>query len=200
MPGWPLNADPLAKMNGPMTDHLIQSVAARTRIPERRTDAIDVVIPEIGPLVSQEQLERCEASLGFRLPELLRRLYLEIGNGGFGPGYGFFPLPNGESARGRTILSLYEECRRPSDSAIWEWPTGLLMICDWGCLIRSCVYAPSPESQVFTSTEYGVHRSQWTLETWLSGWASNVDLWEAMTETDLGFAPHPRTGEPMEYP
>src|SRR5690348_994169 len=109
-------------MSGPMIDRLIQSVAVRTRIPERRTDATDVVIPEIGPPVSQEQLERCEASLGFRLPELLRRLFLEIGNGGFGPGYGLFPIPNGEATGGHTILSLYEECRRPTDSATWEWP------------------------------------------------------------------------------
>jgi hypothetical protein len=183
-----------------MSDHLIQSVAARVCIPERRTDATDVVMPEIGPMVSHEQLERCEASLGFRLPEILRRLYLEIGNSGFGPGYGLFPIPNGVAAAERTILSLYEEFRRPSDPGIWKWPAGLLMICDWGCLIRSCVYAIAPEAQIFTSTEYGVHRSQWKLETWLSDWASNVDLWEVMTETDLGFAPHPITGETMEYP
>ena len=31
------------------------------------------------------------------MPDLLRRLFLEIGNGGFGPGYGFFPIPNGEA-------------------------------------------------------------------------------------------------------
>jgi hypothetical protein len=182
-----------------MSDELIRSVAARIRIPERRTDATDVVIPEVGPPVSLEQLERCEASLGFRLPVLLRRLYLEVGNGGFGPGYGFFPIPNGDGAGGRTILSLYEECRRPAEPAIWKWPAGLLMVCDWGCLIRSCVYAMSPEVPVFTSTEYGVRRSQWTLETWLSDWAANVDLWDVMTGTDLGFAPHPITGEPMEH-
>jgi hypothetical protein len=182
-----------------MTDPIIQSVATRARIPERRTDATDIVIPEIGSLVSHEQLVRCEASLGFGLPELLRRLYLDIGNGGFGPGYGIFPIPSGEADGGRTILSLYQECRRPAGPVKWEWPAGLLMICDWGCLIRSCVYAVSPEARVFTSTEYGVHRSKWTLETWLSDWASNIDLWEMMTETDLGFAPHPITGEPMEY-
>ncbi|MGL6073961.1 MAG: SMI1/KNR4 family protein [Fimbriiglobus sp.] len=179
-------------------DNLIESVGARARIPERRTDATDVVIPEIGPLVSQEQLEQCESSLGFRLPELLRRLYLQVGNGGFGPGYGLFPIPGGE-AKGPNILSQYEACRKPPYSATWKWPTGLLMICDWGCEIRSCVDATSPQIKVFTSSEYGVHHSRWTLETWLSDWASNVDLWEVMTETDLGFAPHPETGEAMEF-
>lgn len=30
-------------------------------------------------------IEATEAKLGFRLPDLLRQLYLEVGNGGFGP-------------------------------------------------------------------------------------------------------------------
>src|SRR5262245_50121589 len=183
-----------------MNDRLIQSVGARARIPEKRSDATDVAIHEIGPPASLAQIERCEVSLGFRLPDLLRRLYLEIGNGGFGPGYGFFPIPNGASTQKRTLVSLYNECRRPPDPGDWEWPAGLLMICDWGCLIRSCVFTGGSEHQVFTSTEYGVHLTGWTLETWLSDWASNVDLWEVMTESDLGFAPHPVTGQPMEYP
>jgi len=50
------------------------------------------------------------------------------------------------------------------------------------------------------STEYGVHLTPWTLETWLADWASQVDLWKVMTENDLGFALHPVTGRPMEYP
>jgi len=78
-----------------LIDRLVQSVAARARIAATRTDATDVVIPEIGPPASREQIERCEAALGFPLPELLRRLYAEIGNGGFGPGYGLLPIPNG---------------------------------------------------------------------------------------------------------
>jgi hypothetical protein len=35
-----------------------------------------------------EMIEEAEAVTGFRLPPLLRRLYLEVGNGGFGPGTG----------------------------------------------------------------------------------------------------------------
>jgi hypothetical protein len=42
----------LTKIIAIMIDALIQSVAARARIPERRTDATDVIIPEIRPLVS----------------------------------------------------------------------------------------------------------------------------------------------------
>ena len=183
-----------------LIDRLVQSVAARARIAATRTDATDVVIPENGPPASREQIERCEAALGFPLPELLRRLYAEIGNGGFGPGYGLLPIPNGPTTEPCTLIDLYRQCRMPGDRDTWEWPTGLLPVCDWGCLIRSCVYAISPEHEVLMSTEYGVHLTPWTLETWLADWASQVDLWKVMTENDLGFALHPVTGRPMEYP
>jgi hypothetical protein len=182
-----------------MTHRLIEAVAMRVRVPERRTDSTDLFIPEIGPLVSEEQLARCEASLGIRLPGLLRRLYSEIGNGGFGPGYGIFPVPNGRVTGLLSIVSLYEEFRKPSESKPWEWPPGLLPICDWGCLIYSCVGVSPSEQPVFTSTEYGVQPTRWTLETWLSDWASNVDLWEVLINADPSFALHPVTGRPMEY-
>src|SRR5258708_13239995 len=42
--------------------------------------------------VTGEDLAQAEAQLGFGLPSFLRRLYLEVGNGGFGPGYGLFPF------------------------------------------------------------------------------------------------------------
>ena len=38
------------------------------------------------PPASEAELARAEESLGFPLPPLLRRLYAEIGDGGFGPG------------------------------------------------------------------------------------------------------------------
>jgi hypothetical protein len=42
--------------------------------------------------VTMEELAQAEEQLGFALPALLRRIYLEVGNGGFGPGYGLFAL------------------------------------------------------------------------------------------------------------
>ncbi len=44
------------------------------------------------PPVSLADLTDAETIIGFPLPTLLRRIYLEVGNGGFGPGYGLFPL------------------------------------------------------------------------------------------------------------
>jgi SMI1 / KNR4 family (SUKH-1) len=40
------------------------------------------------PPVREQQLKKTERQLGFSLPPLLRLLYTQIANGGFGPGYG----------------------------------------------------------------------------------------------------------------
>ena len=59
---------------------------------------------------TQEQLRETEDLLGFSLPPLLRVLYLQIANGGFGPGYGIigamggFPL---EDRMGKNIAQGY---------------------------------------------------------------------------------------------
>lgn len=44
---------------------------------------------------TEEQLRESEQTLGYALPPLLRLLYLQIANGGFGPGYGLFGVSGG---------------------------------------------------------------------------------------------------------
>lgn len=46
----------------------------------------------VQPPTDPDQLAEAEARLGFPLPDLLRRLYTEVGNGGFGPVFGLLPL------------------------------------------------------------------------------------------------------------
>jgi len=47
--------------------------------------------------------------MGFALPPLLERLYSEVGNGGFGPGYELCGLSGGfaEDLQGLTLPDLY---------------------------------------------------------------------------------------------
>src|ERR1700722_8059994 len=44
------------------------------------------------PPVDASALARAEDRLGFRLPPLVYALYSQVGNGGYGPGYGFIEL------------------------------------------------------------------------------------------------------------
>lgn len=90
-----------------------------------------------------------EASLGFSLPALLRRVYLDVANGGFGPGFGIVGVRGGWTTdRGNTIEDLYEEM---SDSTTedprWVWPVALVPFVDRGGSFV-CVDATTPEGRI----------------------------------------------------
>jgi hypothetical protein len=81
-----------------------------------------------------------EAEIGSTFPPLLRRLLLEVGNGGFGPGYGILGVRDGQrDDQGYTAIDLY---RRAHDASTGGWaflPPSLLPICYWGCAIYSFI-------------------------------------------------------------
>ena len=55
------------------------------------------------PVASSDAVARVEAEVGQELPELVRRLYLEVGDGGWGPDRGVLPLAPGATATSSTI-------------------------------------------------------------------------------------------------
>src|SRR5262249_15309438 len=99
------------------------------------------------------EVSKVEKRLGFPLPDLLRQLYTEVGNAGFGPVFGVIPL---------TIMSLgirasaeaefelagdYERlveryARRPQDGG---WPPGLVPVFYCGCTVFEFVDCRKPE-------------------------------------------------------
>lgn len=88
--------------------------------------------PPAGP----ELVDEAEQAVGWPLPPLLRRLYLEVANGGFGPGYGILGLrgghglaPEGTAIERYRLFREWEAAPRPS----------LFPICDWGCAISTFV-------------------------------------------------------------
>ena len=87
-------------------------------------------------------METLEKRLGFTLPSILRNIYLEVGNGGFGPGYGLLPLNNKSSGKqfAESVISLYTDyLTGDPENPEWKWPKGMLPLCDWGDNIHSCV-------------------------------------------------------------
>ncbi|PWU51223.1 hypothetical protein DLJ47_21785 [Micromonospora sp. S4605] len=72
---------------------------------------------------SPAAVAEAEELAGRPLPSLLRRLYLEVGNGGFGPGYGLLGLRGGHRMGALDALVALER--------------GVLILCDWGCGITS---------------------------------------------------------------
>ncbi len=106
-----------------------------------------VARPLPGPATAAT-LEAAEARLGVALPPLLRRLYLEVANGGLGPGSGILGIRGGWTDHGRSIEDLYEEM---SDSTTedprWVWPAGLVPLVDYGGAF-GCVDASTAEGRI----------------------------------------------------
>jgi len=138
--------------------------------------------------VSNADLAEAEHRLGFPLPDLFRELYTEIGDGGFGPPSGFFPLlnpvpeirlANGSVPGVEAVVELYQLFKKgdPEDPS-WSWPDRLLPILDWGCAIRSCVDCSTRSLQVVRD-EPDVRRftESPSLEEWLRNWVNGQDLW-----------------------
>jgi SMI1 / KNR4 family (SUKH-1) len=160
------------------------------------------------PPVTEEHLAHTEAQLGFELPSFLRRLYLEVGNGGFGPGYGLFPLNDhrsGETIHSDSLLGAYLGMRSMSQKDIDEhyadeeekpalWPERALMLCDWGCNIYSCLNCSSPELPILRMDININFMVEWAIEApslqqWLKAWVDGKPLfdliWEQATKVSV---------------
>jgi hypothetical protein len=128
---------------------------------EARAAGLIQKLPPLTP-ATRDAVEAAELSFGYPLPALLRRLYIEIGNGGFGPGYGILSLPQ------RDTYSVWSSI-----------PPSLFPVCDWGCGISSfidCADAkdsmwgwdpnPAPQDDI-TKALFSEHL---TFTAWLARW------------------------------
>ena len=163
---------------------IIDAVARRACDERTRTDQVHVYLPKIRPTLTPSQVDAYESDLGVKFPPTLRRIYTEVGDGGFGPGYGFLPMSLPVESPNDSIVQLYTTFSRsdPSDPT-WAWPPGLIPITDWGCAIRTCVR--SSDSTIVVS-DPNLHESDWsdtfldqncTLDEWLQRWCEGVNLW-----------------------
>jgi len=93
---------------------------------------------------TERQVKAAEKRLGFSLPVFLRRLYLEIGNGGFGPGYGLIPVAKGGKGDvfGKTIVEVHKAFTNPENELII--PDNMLPVLTWGCGIYTIIDCSDP--------------------------------------------------------
>jgi SMI1 / KNR4 family (SUKH-1) len=133
-------------------------------------------LPALVP-ASADAVEEAEALIGCQLPPLLRRLYLEVGNGGFGPGYGVLGLRGGHrDGTRRAALDLYREAH-DSSSKHWSFlPASLLPVCYWGCGIYSFIDCSRPEGPMWgwdpnpPASRQSLFPEPFTLAGWLDRW------------------------------
>jgi hypothetical protein len=164
-------------------DQIVAKVVARVDDPRRRLD-LEYNARPLVPLADSAFLEQIESEVGFHLPSLLKRLYHEVGDGGFGHGYGLFGAKHGhwKSNEPFTLADLYHTNHKGT------WPDKLLPICDWGCGLCSCINCSREEfPMVMSDPNYvdekaGMDRHAFIPEgvgfrDWIEAWADGVDLW-----------------------
>jgi|SRR5579883_1116237 len=155
------------------------------------------------PPATNEQIRATEQRLGFALPSLLRQLYQQVANGGFGPGTGLRGVAGGYQGaylyqssasspahrKGFSYATYQEQAARSVAQGLRagmrartsEWLEHLLPLCDLGCCEevgvddqgRLFLLAPT-ESNAF----YSLEQLPWTLEQWLWRWVRGERLLE----------------------
>ncbi len=145
------------------------------------------------PCVTKQDLLAIEKSLGFTLPDIIRALYLRVGNGGFGPQYGIVGTKGGAKLDGCTLETCYQQMLElANECSGWRWPPMLLPLANLGCGMWSCVdctYARLPmflwdPNPLDPELETDDALSNWgnsfwdqqlSLKKWLSGWLACND-------------------------
>ena len=144
------------------------------------------------PPATAEQIARTETLLGFALPPLLRDLYREVANGGFGPGYGLIGVEGGapayEGTRDTNIVFLYKSfLHTPTRNE--PWSAKLLPICHWGCDYYSYLDCALPQTPVLAIDQNSHGHGPWgcafslhahSFEEWMQRWADGENLWKTI--------------------
>jgi hypothetical protein len=114
-----------------------------------------------------EAVAEAESIIGFPLPPLLRRLYLEVANGGFGPDEGVPGVRGGRfQGNWNHLAEIYEDGPDPTGRI----PAGVVPIYDWGCTIWSLVDFRDPAGPMWCNHQgdfwpQGINLAQWLTET-----------------------------------
>ncbi|TDD27269.1 SMI1/KNR4 family protein [Actinomadura sp. KC06] len=127
----------------------LQAIAERRRVPDEpgglpsidvvdRRDDTEIMAAaakqgSLPPPASASAVADAEQKIGHHLPVLLRRLYLEVANGGFGPGDGVLGVPGTLAPdHWADIVSQYELFSSGENQLV---PNGMVWLCDWGSAV-----------------------------------------------------------------
>lgn len=153
------------------------------------------------PPATEEQLRLSEEAMGFPYPPLLRSLYSQVANGGFGPAYGLvgafcgyadamykekhheYRLQESVVApsfpEGMTFIDLEQYEKQYGQQKkiyldTYVWPMHFIYLCEWGCGFFSFLHAKT--GRVYYVGENYVFYQASSLEEWLERWLQGENL------------------------
>ncbi|MEW1638519.1 hypothetical protein AB0469_31240 [Streptomyces sp. NPDC093801] len=146
------------------------------------------------PPLSGAQVAHAERKIGYRLPGLLRRIYTEIGDGGFGPEGGLASLvpgrrPPGYRADWHCALTVRD--RRPRTAPPRSW----FPLTDGGCSMEWYVSLTAVDHPVLLydadgwepdagqTPHDGLRYAAPSLRHWLWTWADGGNVWDEALRT-----------------
>jgi len=140
------------------------------------TDMATPARPELPVAATEAELQAAEAALGRPWPHVLRRIYAEVADGGFGPGTGLLSI--------REAVAAYRELTaEPAGPTGQAWPDGLLPLREYepgyDCvdLASGRIIAWDPEDLTERSGDRAWQRSfsevASSVEAWLGEWVGS---------------------------
>jgi hypothetical protein len=155
---------------------LVRAILDRAANPATRTDYVNRRPVEIGTVAMPTVIQAGQRAMGCCLYPLHRRLFEEIGNGGFGPGDGLIGLPGGAlDVNGRSIVELKSILWLDRDTPL---PPAIIPLCDWGNGMWSCI--DSNTGAILTLSEFGFKEMGQNFHSWLEDWVHGTDIWQRM--------------------
>lgn len=125
------------------------------------------------PVVTAEEMRHFEMAVKRPIPQLLKRLYMEIGDGGWGPWAGFCRLGvrGDESEPEFSVLNLSKSSPEH------------LYFCDGGCTVFSVIHIPS--GKVGLSDDQIIWQAD-SLYDWLQLWLSDIHVMDNSSMSEAG--------------
>lgn len=174
---------------------LAHSLTAEATVMEKLSQKFNKKTTALEKSAIKHQFTILEQNIGLILPSVLKQLYLFLGNGDFGPDYGFFLLEGEEQVNKITLSEAYQTLHAAGIKD-WDWKLSELFvpILYWGADIYSMIDCSSPDGAIYvfdenlkkTDTTWQTcvweHCSsllEW-LEKWSAGDVSGRSLWLEM--------------------
>jgi hypothetical protein len=134
---------------------------------------------------TSEQVVAAQDSLGFAVPPLLARLWTEVANGGFGPGYGLLGVEGGFADGQPEMTAVESYLSQIADTGYavafgLPWPPKVVPICYWGCDHYTALDCATLEGEMVDfpeGTPDQLKRRAMTFAQWMEAWVNGVELW-----------------------